>query len=338
MAPDDGATRALLGVALAMSGSDEAAIVELAKARARGAIDGRSSYVYAICLHRQGRLGEAREAYAWALQNTRPGDETKDPPLRERRAYAAASLFRLTGERSYERQLIDDTRDVTPATLLWGEGHFGPMVYVLGGGPAAPDAATATRLRAALLATADHVLLEVPGKRALRWGGEWTMPMLVGQQTTPWLLEGAVGYTLARREGSPKAELYLAALYTSCDYFLGTNALNTTWVTGLGPRHPLQLFHMDAWYNGRGEPHPGVIPYSPWRKEKALGQGPWDVDWANATAYPDIDLWPGNERWFSNRCSPMASEFTIHQNTAPAAAIFGFLSAPGPAAAAARED
>lgn len=281
---------------------------------------------------------EAREAYAWASRNTRPGDETKDPPLRERRAYAAASLFRVTGERGYEQQLIDDTRDVTPATLLWGDRHFGPMVYVLGGGPAAPDAATDARLRAALLATADHVLVEVAGKRALRWGGEWTMPMLVGQQTTPWLVEGAVGYTLARREGSPKAELYLAALYTSCDYFLGTNALNTTWVTGLGPRHPLQVFHMDAWYNGKGEPHPGVIPYSPWRKEKPLGQGPWDVDWANATAYPDIDLWPGNERWFSNRCSPMASEFTIHQNTAPAAAIFGFLSAPGPGAAAVRKD
>jgi hypothetical protein len=38
-----------------------------------------------------------------------------------------------------------------------------------------------------------------------------------------------------------------------------------------------------------------------------------------------IDAWAGNERWFSNDCSPMASEFTIHQNIGPAAAIFGFL-------------
>ncbi len=297
----------------------------------------------AFCLKIAGRADpegvdwprEAREAYAWAEGHTRPGDETKDPPLRDRRAYAAASLFRLTGERAYEARLIEDTREVTAATLVWGDRRFGPFVYALGGGPAAPDPAALARLRAALVATADHVLVEVAGKRALRWGGDWSMPMLVGQQTTPWLLEGAVGYVLARRAGSPKAEEYLAALYTSADYFLGTNALNTTWVTGLGPRHPEQVFHMDAWYNGRGEPHPGVIPYGPWRKEKPRGQGPWDVDWANDSVYPEIDRWPGNERWFGNRCAPMSSEFTIHQNTAPAAAIFGFLAAPGPRAATA---
>jgi hypothetical protein len=44
--------------------------------------------------------------------------------------------------------------------------------------------------------------------------------------------------------------------------------------------------------------------------------------------YPEIDAWPGNERWFDNRCSPMNSEFTIHQNLAPTAALFGFLCAP----------
>ncbi len=96
----------------------------------------------------------------------------------------------------------------------------------------------------------------------------------------------------------------------------------------IGPRHPTHVFHMDAWYNGRGEFHPGSIPYGPWRKEKDLGQGPWDVAWPHKIVYPEIDAWPGNERWFDNRCSPMNSEFTIHQNTAPAAAIFGFLCAP----------
>ncbi len=151
--------------------------------------------------------------------------------------------------------------------------------------------------------------------------------MLVGQQTTPIVLEGAVGYTLTRATEPERARAYLAALYTTCDYFLGTNTLNQTWVTGLGPRYPTRVFHMDAWYNGKGRPHPGVIPYGPWLKQKDTGVGPWDSDWANPTAYPAIDAWPGNERWFNNRCSPLSSEFTIHQNTGPAAAIFGFLCA-----------
>jgi hypothetical protein len=180
-----------------------------------------------------------------------------------------------------------------------------------------------------VLATADAIAIEVPAKRSLRWGGNWYMPMLVGQQTTPLMLQAAAGYVLTKHSDSKKAERYLSALYTTCDYFLGCNALNMTWVTGLGPRHPLQVFHMDAWYNGKSEPHPGIIPYGPWRKEKAQGQGPWDAAWSYQTVYPAIDSWPGNERWFDNRCSPMNSEFTIHQNIAPAAALFGLLCAPG---------
>jgi Glycosyl hydrolase family 9 len=121
-----------------------------------------------------------------------------------------------------------------------------------------------------------------------------------------------------------------ATTRTTFDYFLGCNSLSQTWVTGLGPRCPTQIFHMDAWYNGKGRFHPGLITYSPWRKEKNEGMGPWDAAWPHSTLYPGIDAWPGNERWFSNRCSPMASEFTIHQNIGPAAAIFGFLCEENP--------
>jgi endoglucanase len=187
------------------------------------------------------------------------------------------------------------------------------------------DAMLYNRLRAAVLHTADESLLVTASKRALRWGGNFYFPMLIGQQTTPWMLEGAVGYTITRKSDPAKARQYLAALFTTADYFLGTNALNQTWITGVGPRFPTEVFHMDAWYNGKGTYHPGLIPYSPWRKEKDQGQGPWDADWPNKTVYPAIDQWPGNERWFSNRCSPVASEFTIHQNIGPAAAIYGFL-------------
>jgi endoglucanase len=271
---------------------------------------------------------EAAEAYVWAQENTRPGDEKVGPALREPRAYAAAALFRLTGDKAYERQFAADTADISANTALWDDRQYGPEVYVLGGGKAQPDLSLYQTMRSAVLATADAIALEAPSKRALRWGGNWYMPMLVGQQTTPLILQAAAGYAITRDAEPDKAQRYLAALYTTCDYFLGCNALNMTWVTGLGPRHPRQVFHMDAWYNGTGEFHPGIIPYGPWRKEKDEGQGPWDAAWPHKTVYPPIDSWPGNERWFDNRCSPMNSEFTIHQNTAPAAAVFGFLCAP----------
>ena len=272
---------------------------------------------------------EATEAYDWAQKNTRPGDEKKDN-LAHPRTYAAAAIFRITGDKRYEQQFQADENAITATTLIWDDARYGPMIYALGGGRAQPDTATQQRIRAALLATADHVAIETPAKRALRWGGNFSMPMLCGQQTTPWMLEAAVGYRLAKDTDPAKAKLYLGAMYTTCDYFLGTNALNTTWVTQLGPRWPQNVFHMDAWYNGKPEPHPGIIPYGPWRKGNNVGVGPWDASWAYKTVYPAIDNWPGNERWFSSRCAPLTSEFTIHQNTAPAAAIFGILCAPGP--------
>ncbi len=283
---------------------------------------------------------EAREAYAWAQKNTRPGDEqAMDGSLRYPRAYAAAALFRLTGEKAYEQQLAKDTAWIKADTLLWDDAAYGPFVYALGSGGGRDDADLALRLRDAVLRTADESLVNTAQKRALRWGGNFFMPMLIGQQTTPWVLEGAVAYTLTKTSDPERAQRYRAGLYTTCDYFLGTNSLNQTWVTGLGPRHPTEIFHMDAWYNGKNRFHPGLIPYSPWRKTNDQGAGPWDADWANKTLYPAIDAWPGNERWFSNRCSPLGSEFTVHQNIGPAAALFGFLTAtkaaPGAAAATA---
>ena len=239
-------------------------------------------------------------------------------------------LLPCSGSRAseaYEEQSVKDTAEITPDTYLTDDRRYGPWLYALTGAKTQRDAEASRRIRAAVLHTADETVIATPSKRALRWGGNMSMPMLVGQQTTPWGLEGAVGYTLAKDQDPAKARRYLAALYTTCDYFLGTNSLNMTWVTGLGPRHPVHVFHMDAWYNGKGQFHPGIIPYGPWRKQSRFGQGPWDVAWPHATVYPEIDQWPGNERWFDNRCSPMNSEFTIHQNIAPAAAIFGFLCA-----------
>ncbi len=275
---------------------------------------------------------EAVESWRWALAHTSPEDEKGRPsaggPLREVRAYAAAALFRLTGAEEYQKRLAEDT-----ATLgeLGDQARWGPWLHALGGGKGAYDAALVARLRTSVLQTCERIALESSSKRALRWGGHWWMPVLIGHQTTPWILEGMVGHGLTRDSDPAKAKAFRAAVTTTADYVLGTNALNMTWTTGLGPRHPQHVFHMDAWYNGKAALHPGIIPYGPWKKGKDLGVGPWDNDWANASLHPPIDAWPANARWFENRGCPLGSEFTIHQTVCTSAAVFGWLC--GPAAA-----
>jgi endoglucanase len=275
---------------------------------------------------------EAEESWRWSLANTSAEDEKGRPssggPLRDVRAYAAAALFRLTGEAKYQEKLAEDTAKIGPDGPLDEITRWSAWIHALGGGKGAYDAALVARLRSAAIKSAEYIVLESASKRALRWGGNWWMPMLVGHQTAPWVLEGMVGHGLMKATDPAKAESFRAAVQTTADYVLGTNPLNTTWVTGLGPRHPKHVFHMDAWYNGKSTPHPGVIPYGPWKKTKALGMGPWETDWPNQTVHPPIDAWPGAERWFDNRCNPLGGEFTVHQTTCLSAAVFGWLCGP----------
>lgn len=279
---------------------------------------------------------EAIEAYAWAQTNTREGDEQKqhgEELLAHARFLASAALFRLTGDVRYQDQFKRDAADIKPTTILSGERLYGAAIYALDVASAAHDTQTVALMRSALLATAHEIVIATPSRRALRWGGNYGHPMLIGHQTTPWVLEGVVGYALTRESAPDQAQAYLGGLYTTADFFLGNNALNMTWITGVGPRSPTHMFHMDAWYNGQNAYPPGLIPYGPWRKD-TTGNGPWDRGWPHHTVYPHIDQWPGNERYFANRCSPMSSEFTIHQQSGPVAALFGFLAGVRPDAPA----
>jgi hypothetical protein len=262
---------------------------------------------------------EAKEAYAWALAHTQAKDEKS---VKDVRCHAAAQLFRLTGAAEAEAQVEKDTSGLKPGETLAYDARYGPWAYLLGG-KGKPE--LMQRLRECVLAGCENIALKTSEQRALRWGGDFYMPMLVGQQTTPWILDGIVGCTLTKQSDPAKSKAFRGAVVTTADYFLGTNALNQTWVTGLGARHVEGIFHMDAWYNGKPTLHPGLIPYGPWKKGKDQGMGPWDADWANKTVYPGIDQWPGNERWFDNRNCPLSAEFTIHQNTCYSAATYGWL-------------
>lgn len=272
---------------------------------------------------------EAREAYVWAKANTRAGDEYPKPamgtPLKEIRSFAAASLYQLTGEQAYYTQLKADMTFITATSLLGEENRFGAFVYAaMKNQPV--DEALKTRLISAIKTTA-NAMVATANKRACRWGGDFNMPMLVGQATTPRVFEAIMAWGIFKEADPALAKTYRTCVQNTADYFLGNNPLNATWITGLGLRRPERVFHMDSWYNGKDEMVPGITPYGPWRKESYdKGTGPWEMSWAFKSIYPaDVTTWPGHERWFENYTAPMNAEFTVHQNTILNAVTFGFL-------------
>ncbi|MDP5172616.1 MAG: glycoside hydrolase family 9 protein, partial [Bacteroidia bacterium] len=149
-----------------------------------------------------------------------------------------------------------------------------------------------------------------------------------GQSTTPLVQAGIMGHYLFRNDPIKSAN-YLGAIYSTADYFLGNNPLNMVWITGVGERSPAEIFNLDSWYIGGDSPRKGIVPYGPWEGANDYGPlGPWNHLWPYNFTHPsNKDLWPGHERWFDQRTSPLAAEYTVDQNLGPAIFTYGYLFA-----------
>lgn len=275
---------------------------------------------------------EAENAYQWAGNNLRSGDE---PKIKADRASAAAWLFKLTRQVAYQQQFEKDI-----AGLVSGNDKFEPYKWGIWGYVTTARYTTGlnTELQNQLIEfTRKHAENEVTdaiekNNRSFRLGTAIERPVLQGHATTPLVMPAIVAYEVT---GDKK---FIDAVYTSCDYMLGGNPLNTVWVTGLGDNPVQQAFHMDSWYSKQGikEIVPGIIPYGPqyscdWMPGKdgnCDAGGWWDSDYLKKSCYPNQQLWPAHEMWFNHRYAPPVAEYTVHQNIGPAAAVYGYLTAP----------
>ncbi len=144
--------------------------------------------------------------------------------------------------------------DVTSTMVLRDEARWAPYLYATMPDSITAEADLSSRLKGALVTTAD-LFASTSSTRACRFGGDYYMPMLVGQSTTPLVFEVIMGYNVVQQSDPTKASEYLSCLYTTSDYFLGCNSLNTTWITGLGtPFSRATVSHgfMVQWKIGNG--------------------------------------------------------------------------------------
>jgi endoglucanase len=297
---------------------------------------------YAYCLEMAGitdstpaLLAEALAAYNWAGENHHIAPEVtvKGATLDDMRMYAAASLFKLTGETAFQDELKALNRVTSEVTSLAGGGYNQTKaVWSFVTCPDHPgiDAGLKEMLSQATIRYAINDFLDPAKKRTGRMGYSWNMPAIVGSTTTPINIAPMFAQHVA--DGAQKQE-FIDYMQTTADYFLGNNPLNTSWITGLGDRRPERMLHLDSRYDisHLDEYVPGLVPYGPMRNgDNFLGedaQGPWDADFAKIRSYPDRYQWPVSEFWFDSPYSVLDGEFTVHQTNAPAASSYGFLAA-----------
>ena len=196
--------------------------------------------------------------------------------------------------------------------------------------PAFDPALRAKLIKATELFAHREVTESIDNNRSFRMGGNYSYTAGFGQATTPWVMPAVIAWEVTRK---PK---YLEAVFTTCDYMLGGNQLDMTWITGVGHQYPKQVFNMDWWYNKKGIKSvvPGIVPFGPiadcdnmqGKDGECNAWGWWDSDYSHSKCYPDKGMWPLHERWYNSRYAPSSSEYTVHKNIGPAAAIYGYLT------------
>jgi hypothetical protein len=253
------------------------------------------------------------------------------------RLYAAACLYRLSGNPIFHNQLLADLPQALNDngdpyyqmySVLLEDWIYPVFIYLMQSDNAVLDPDVTNLFESITISTSNFMLRDYIDTRACRWGGNYWFPMLVGQGTTPMVHHQAMAYAIGKKRGFTDAPGWLAGMHHTADYFLGNNPLNMCWITGLGERQPKGIYHLDSWYNGSDVPRKGIVPYGPWLGDYSPDPiGPWTHLWAHRKIYPPIEVWPGHERWFDQRHSPLTCEFTIQQNLLPAAMVYGFLAA-----------
>lgn len=215
-------------------------------------------------------LEAAKRAWQWLLDHphptapgfTNPSDigtgEYGDEQDLDERYWAAAELFRTTGEESYHTQFKELAAQSFPKYELgWADmGAYGSISYLFGDAQSADPAVYAT-LKEGLLAEADKLTAisstDGYGISLSPTDYIWGSNMVVMNRAMLLL----IAYQLSGR-----AE-YEAAALDHIHYLTGRNGLDLSYVTGYGDRPVMNPHHRPSVGDNVAAPVPGMVAGGP---------------------------------------------------------------------------
>ena len=117
---------------------------------------------------------------------------------------------------------------------------------------------------------------------------------------------------------------YRDAAFAALDFHNGCNPQGTTLTSGLGQVYPVAFLDLPSYVDGLAEYVPGITPYR-W----TYGQPPKAVEWVYGGDKARAALCPIWRRWGNlENQTVAASEYTVWETIAPAAAVCGYLMTP----------
>lgn len=268
-------------------------------------------------------ITEAIESWEWAVNHR----EVKTDNERRARGFAAAILYRATGDQIYQT-IFEQYWKWEPSKNSgeWGGVNTWTIAATLFS--LIPEGHTGLN-KDLQNSCRDHIIERADAKvEDIRTNGfrnsmEYYQYMQIGGFSTP---RGTVLAAAHRLTGNGD---YLKSIQHAVNYVLGGNQLNMTYLSGLGERSDQWIFQPSAYLvNNKNsmvytpESFIGQTSYfgatglhsSYWHD---TGEWKWSEYLSRMAAYPQAadppSVWPGAEQKFQNRYSIQGGEFTIHQ-------------------------
>ena len=252
-------------------------------------------------------------------------EEPRQLPVRHL-VKAAINLHALTKDRRYidrlyimRRELRDEARK---NSWNWDAWTFAGEIALGGIPPAAQTVIDEWRRKFANISA--DMLAQSEGAYAYRcpwWfpGKGWSHAMGWGQCHP---LRRAKTLAMAHRLTGDKR--YLDAAWAAFNFHNGCNPCGMAMTSGLGKKYPVAFLDLPSYVDGIAEYVPGITPYR----------------WTYATPAKAVEKVYGGDRDFAAKCpvwrrwgnleskTVAASEYTVHETIAPAAAVCAYLLSP----------
>jgi len=206
-------------------------------------------------------LAQAQKAWKWGVQNPgvyfkNPADvvtgEYGDEDASQEMFWAAAELYRSTGESQYLKYITNNLPDLT---YTYGDGWKSFMrylgVFTLLDEKCDLPPAVADELRKRLLTSADELTNRVQtfdyqqGVNDFQWGSNSDIQN--------------VAFVIAEAFKINPKRAYSDAVFSSLNYLFGHNATGYSMLTGLGDNPPMHIHHRASQADGIAAPVPGFV-------------------------------------------------------------------------------
>ncbi len=212
-------------------------------------------------------LEAAKRAYSWLQQHPEPllfhnpkdviSGEYGDSDDTDERYWAAAQLYKVTGNEEYHKEFIRYYEELEDRLSLgWRNvGGYGTIAYLFTEKPV------------------DSIIHEDLGKEWLKYASllkerskangygitlaldeyKWGSLMILQNQSIHLIIANQL----------LKKQIYDALIYYNWDYLLGVNPMDISYVTGLGERSVMNPHHRPSAADGITEPVPGLVAGGP---------------------------------------------------------------------------